>query len=64
MSNPTVATVRPAPSVRVLFSPTEYEAIARQDSEAARAAMRLHLTNSRERLRQAHEEAEASKVGS
>lgn len=36
-----------------------YEAIARQDSDAARAAMRLHLTNSRERLRQAHESAEA-----
>ncbi len=36
-----------------------YEAIARQDSDAARAAMRLHLTNSRERLRQAHEEAQA-----
>jgi GntR family transcriptional repressor for pyruvate dehydrogenase complex len=35
-----------------------YEAIARQDSDAARAAMRLHLTNSRERLRQAHEEAQ------
>ncbi|MDD0845131.1 FadR/GntR family transcriptional regulator [Pseudomonas sp. Gutcm_11s] len=35
-----------------------YEAIARQDADAARAAMRLHLTNSRERLRQAHEEAE------
>jgi GntR family transcriptional repressor for pyruvate dehydrogenase complex len=25
-----------------------YDAIARQDSDAARAAMRLHLTNSRE----------------
>ena len=36
-----------------------YEAIARQDPEAARAAMRLHLTNSRERLRQAHAAAEA-----
>jgi DNA-binding FadR family transcriptional regulator len=36
-----------------------YDAIARQDSDAARAAMRLHLTNSRERLRQAHEEAQA-----
>ncbi|MNJ58645.1 HTH-type transcriptional regulator LutR [compost metagenome] len=36
-----------------------YEAIARQDADAARAAMRLHLTNSRERLRLAHEEAEA-----
>lgn len=29
-----------------------YEAIARQDGETARAAMRLHLVNSRERLRQ------------
>ncbi|MBP5953213.1 FadR/GntR family transcriptional regulator [Pseudomonas sp. P42] len=38
-----------------------YEAIARQDSDAARAAMRLHLTNSRERLRQAHEEAQAQR---
>ncbi len=36
-----------------------YEAIARGDSEAARAAMRNHLTNSRERLRRAHEAAEA-----
>ncbi|CAI8874217.1 hypothetical protein EMIT0347P_40020 [Pseudomonas sp. IT-347P] len=36
-----------------------YDAIARQDCDAARAAMRLHLTNSRERLRQAHEEAQA-----
>lgn len=36
-----------------------YQAIARQDAESARAAMRLHLTNSRERLRQAYEEAEA-----
>jgi GntR family transcriptional repressor for pyruvate dehydrogenase complex len=36
-----------------------FESIARQDSDAARAAMRLHLTNSRERLRQAHEAAEA-----
>jgi DNA-binding FadR family transcriptional regulator len=39
-----------------------YDAIARQDSDAARAAMRLHLTNSRERLRHAHEEAEAQRV--
>lgn len=37
-----------------------YEAIARQDAESARAAMRLHLTNSRERLRQAHEQAETT----
>lgn len=34
-----------------------YEAIARRDPESARAAMRLHLTNSRERLRRAQEAA-------
>lgn len=34
-----------------------YAAIARRDPEAARAAMRIHLTNSRERLRRAQEEA-------
>jgi DNA-binding FadR family transcriptional regulator len=33
-------------------------AVARQDPEAARAAMRTHLANSRERLRRAHEAAE------
>lgn len=32
-----------------------YQAIARRDAEAARAAVRLHLTNSRERLRAARE---------
>lgn len=31
-----------------------YEAVARQDADAARAAMRAHLVNSRERLRRAH----------
>lgn len=31
-----------------------YDAIARQDPDGARAAMRAHLTNSRERLRRAH----------
>ncbi|SAK97991.1 GntR family transcriptional regulator [Caballeronia hypogeia] len=31
-----------------------YQAIVRQDSDDARAAMRLHLSNSRERLRQVH----------
>ncbi|MHC6225396.1 FadR/GntR family transcriptional regulator [Pseudomonas sp. X10] len=36
-----------------------YEAIARRDSEGAKMAMRMHLANSRERLRQAHEAAEA-----
>ena len=34
-----------------------YDAIARQDGEAARAAMRTHLANSRERLRRAHQAA-------
>lgn len=37
-----------------------YEAIARRDAEAARAAMRNHLTNSRERLRRAQEAAEST----
>ena len=36
-----------------------YAAIARKDADAARAAMRIHLTNSRERLRRAQEEAQA-----
>lgn len=31
-----------------------YEAISRKEPEAARAAMRMHLSNSRERLRRAH----------
>ena len=34
-----------------------YQAIARRDPESARAAMRIHLTNSRERLRRAQEAA-------
>jgi DNA-binding FadR family transcriptional regulator len=33
-----------------------YNAIARQDAEGARAAMRTHLSNSRERLRRAQQE--------
>ena len=37
-----------------------FDAIARQDPEAARAAMRTHLANSRERLRRAHEAASAT----
>ncbi|MBS0292122.1 MAG: FadR family transcriptional regulator [Proteobacteria bacterium] len=37
-----------------------YSAIARGDAESARAAMRVHLTNSRERLRLAQEAAVAS----
>ncbi len=35
-----------------------YNAIVRKDPDAARAAMRTHLTNSRERLRRAQEAAE------
>src|SRR5690606_11164668 len=35
-----------------------YNAIVRKDPDAARAAMRMHLTNSRERLRRAQEPAE------
>ena len=37
-----------------------YQAIARRDPESARAAMRIHLTNSRERLRRAQEATEAA----
>ena len=37
-----------------------YSAIARSDAESARAAMRIHLTNSRERLRRAQEAAQAA----
>jgi DNA-binding FadR family transcriptional regulator len=36
------------------------DAIARGDAEAARAAMRLHIGNSRERLRRAQEALEAA----
>jgi GntR family transcriptional repressor for pyruvate dehydrogenase complex len=37
-----------------------YQAVAGRDPEAARAAMRSHLTNSRERLRRAHDAAAVS----
>ena len=37
-----------------------FNAIARQDSESARAAMRTHLSNSRERLRRAQETIESN----
>ena len=37
-----------------------FESIARQDSDSARAAMRLHLTNSRERLRSLHPQGKSS----
>ena len=55
---------RDAPAVYVERVIREHEdifnAIARQDSESARAAMRTHLSNSRERLRRAYEQYEAS----
>jgi len=41
-----------------------YQAIVRQDSEAARNTMRVHLINSRERLRLAYEQTESAKVTS
>jgi GntR family transcriptional regulator, transcriptional repressor for pyruvate dehydrogenase complex len=37
-----------------------YKAILRQDAEAARAAMRTHLSNSRERLREAQQRLEST----
>jgi GntR family transcriptional repressor for pyruvate dehydrogenase complex len=37
-----------------------FDAISRKDADSARAAMRLHLTNSRERLRRAQQAAAAS----
>jgi DNA-binding FadR family transcriptional regulator len=39
-----------------------YAAIARHDAESARAAMRIHLTNSRERLRLAQQAAQGAAV--
>jgi GntR family transcriptional repressor for pyruvate dehydrogenase complex len=39
-----------------------YSAIARRDQEAARAAMRTHLSNSRERLRRAQELSEGAEI--
>ncbi|WP_409337987.1 FadR/GntR family transcriptional regulator [Curvibacter microcysteis] len=39
-----------------------FDAIARQDAESARAAMRIHLTNSRERLRRAQALAQAGQA--
>ena len=40
-----------------------YQAIARRDGDGARAAMRTHLSNSRERLRQLSEAAQARSMG-
>ncbi len=35
-----------------------FNASARQDAQSARAAMRIHLSNSKERLRKAQEQRE------
>jgi len=55
---------RDAPEVYIARVRLEHEdivsTIARQDPESARAAMRTHLSNSRERLRRAHEQYDAS----
>jgi GntR family transcriptional repressor for pyruvate dehydrogenase complex len=40
-----------------------YDAIARRDPESARAAMRMHLSNSRERLRRAQEAGAGADAG-
>ncbi|SPB13602.1 GntR family transcriptional regulator [Caballeronia novacaledonica] len=40
-----------------------YDAIERRDPEAARAAMRMHLSNSRERLRRAQEASSKTQDG-
>ena len=40
-----------------------YDAIERRDPEAARAAMRMHLSNSRERLRRAQEASSKAQAG-
>lgn len=56
---------RDAPEVYIARVRQEHEdivgTIARQDPESARAAMRTHLSNSRERLRRAHELHEAGR---
>ena len=39
-----------------------YAAIERQDADSARAAMRIHLTNSRERLRLAQRQSAGTAV--
>jgi DNA-binding FadR family transcriptional regulator len=55
---------RDAPAVFIERVMREHEdivnAIARRDPESARAAMRTHLSNSRERLRRAFEQSEAA----
>jgi DNA-binding FadR family transcriptional regulator len=59
----TVQFTRDAPSVYIERVTREHDdivtAIVRRDPESARAAMRTHLSNSRERLRRAYEAHEA-----
>jgi GntR family transcriptional repressor for pyruvate dehydrogenase complex len=60
-----VGVPRDAPEIFIERVTREHEdildAITRQDAESARAAMRTHLSNSRERLRRAHELYESRK---
>ena len=55
INSPRLAMEDPAQYLRRVNREHEeiYQAIARRDPESARAAMRIHLTNSRERLRRA-----------
>ena len=57
---------RDAPAVHIERVLREHEdictAIARRDAESARAAMRTHLANSRERLRRAYEASQAGEA--
>jgi GntR family transcriptional regulator, transcriptional repressor for pyruvate dehydrogenase complex len=62
INSPRVAHEEPGQYLRRVNREHEeiFQAIARRDPESARAAMRVHLTNSRERLRRAQEEVEAA----
>lgn len=62
IDSPRVAREEPGQYMRRVSREHEeiYQAIARRDSESARAAMRIHLTNSRERLKRAQEAVETA----
>jgi GntR family transcriptional regulator, transcriptional repressor for pyruvate dehydrogenase complex len=62
IDSPRVAREQPPQYLRRVNREHEeiFNAIARRDPESARAAMRIHLTNSRERLRRAQEAAETA----
>jgi GntR family transcriptional regulator, transcriptional repressor for pyruvate dehydrogenase complex len=62
LDTPGLASDRPADYLERVNREHEdiYHAILRRDPEAARAAMRTHLSNSRERLRQAQQRMEST----